>query len=335
VGDLLDNMEKLSKYYILIFFIIIFLMLSIGIINAKTINRDNRIFDYSRYTLSFYDQLDQFQINYTFDDNQSYSKFNIYYQNEDNFQWCAQSFKPNLPVLTKVKLLVYKSDIDCVLILSIKKELNGNDLVVMSKGSNEIPNIDNIGWITFDFPDINVLVNETYYIFVKCYCGYEDSNDISCYSWVNGIETDYYYGESWTIESSNSIDLIRYPSIDFCFETYGCSNRPPYIPKIEGTVLGNIGNYYEYTFQTSDPDNDYIYYCVVGGQLSSEICMGPYKSGEMAKATFSWQRFGTYSVRVKARDINGAESDWGLLEVKMPINYSPNFLLKYIHSFLY
>jgi len=324
-------MKKLFNFNMFIYFIIIILMLSTLNINAKTINKDEYLIDYLLKESSFYDQLDQYQENYTFDENQSYSKFNIYYKNESDYRWCAQSFKPSLPVLTKVNLLLYKCDIDCVLILSIRKDLNGNDLVVMSKGSNEIPDIENTKWIAFDFPDINVLVDETYYIYLKCYCGCLDSQEdnIRCYSWVNGIDTDYLNGESWVIYSSISNDMMNYPFIDFCFETYGCSNRPPYVPKIEGIILGNIGNYYEYTFQSSDPDNDDIYYCVVGGQLSSEVCMGPYNSGDIAKATFAWQISGTYSVKVKARDINGAESEWGSLEVKMPLYYSQNFLLRF------
>jgi hypothetical protein len=32
---------------------------------------------------------------------------------------------------------------------------------------------------------------------------------------------------------------------------------------------------------------------------------------------------------VKARDINGDESDWGYLEVKMPINFSNFYFFNY------
>jgi hypothetical protein len=116
-------------------------------------------------------------------------------------------------------------------------------------------------------------------------------------------------------------------SKDFCFETYGCSNRPPEIPTIEGPINGEVGNYYEYTFQTIDPDEDNIYYCVEGGDSNSEVCMGPFKSGQKAMATFSWDRIGNHFVRVKARDIKGAESDWAVLEVKMP--FTINNYIKY------
>lgn len=333
MGDFLDNMKKLKLfiYYFFLNLILIFMILSIGIINAKYIQDEVDILNYNGKNSNFYDQIDQYQRNYSFDENYSYEKFNIFYKNVDNYQWCAQSFKPNLPVLTKINLLVYKINISCVFIISIRDDLNGNDLVVMSKGSDEISNIENVKWITFDFPDINVLVNKTYYIIAKCYCGCVDyqQDNISYYSWIYGIETQYFTGESWIIKSSNSSEWDNYLIYDFCFETYGCSNRPPNAPKIDGPITGNIDNYYEYIFKTSDPDNDDIYYCVVWGESDSEICMGPFKSGVEAKATFSWHKSGSYSVMVKARDINGAESDWASLEVKMPFSYSYLFLNKY------
>jgi len=156
MGDFLDNMKK-SKSLIYFFFlnlILIFMILSIGIINAQFIKDEVDILNYNGTNSNFYDQIDQYQQNYSFDENHSYENFNIFYQNLDNYQWCAQSFKPSLPVLTKINLLVYKTNISCVFILSIRDDLNGNDLVVMSKGSDEISNIENVKWITFDFHDI-------------------------------------------------------------------------------------------------------------------------------------------------------------------------------------
>jgi hypothetical protein len=307
-------------------FIFINFLLALIIINSNSsdalINKKNDIiFPFINNELNLYDQLDQYQINYTFNSNSSYSNHKIYYQSLNNYQWCAQSFKPTMPVLTKVKLLIYKSNISCVLILSIKDNLSGNDLVVMSKGSNEIFEKENLNWITFDFPDINVIADNTYFIVVKCYSNNCDNEqNLNFYSWIYGTETSYLNGESWLINNLNSNNWENFSTNDFCFETYGCSNRPPFNPKIEGPTNGKIGEYHEYIFQTTDPDNDNIYYCVEGGSTNSEICIGPFKSGEKAKATLSWQRIGTYDVRVKARDIKGAESDWVSLEVKMPIS---------------
>lgn len=319
--------KKINKIILII--ILISILININLFIPNSIAKKNHMIRTDHIQSYDYDQLDQYQNNYTIDNNLSYSNYEIYYIDSNDYQWCAQSFKPTLPVLTKVNLLVYKFNISCVLILSIKDNLSGNDLVIMSKGSSEIFEKNNINWITFDFPDINVITNNTYYIVLKCYSGKPmDDGCPSFYSWVFGTNTNYINGKSWIINKKISIKWSDFLSDDFCFETYGCSNRPPENPTIEGPINGEVGNYYEYTFQTIDPDEDDIFYCVKGGDLNSEVCMGPFKSGQEAKATFSWNMIGTHFVRVKARDTKGAESDWAILEVKMPITFR-NYI-KYI-----
>ena len=127
---------------ILKIFLINIILIS-AFINLNSIDAQNNIkvinnFSIINHTSNNYDQLDQYQRNYSNDFNNSYSDYKLFYESSDNYQWGAQSFKPTIPVLTKVNLLIYKTNISCVLILSIRDNLSGNDLVVMSKGSNEI-----------------------------------------------------------------------------------------------------------------------------------------------------------------------------------------------------
>ena len=98
-------MIKLNKliFNISIIIILLSLIFSMGIINAQFINEENLKINSNRINSNFYDEIDQFQKNYTFNENQSYDNFNIYYENDDKLQWCAQSFKPNLPILSKVR----------------------------------------------------------------------------------------------------------------------------------------------------------------------------------------------------------------------------------------
>jgi hypothetical protein len=331
----LIKIKNILKLF-LINLILILALINLNSINAQINFKVDNNFSIINYKLNNYDQLDQYQNNYSIDVNNSYSDYKIFYKNSDNYQWCAQSFKPTLPVLTKVNLLIYKLNISCVLILSIRNNLSGNDLVVMSKGSNEIFEKNNLNWITFDFPDINVITNNTYYIIVKCYSGlFEFEQNSSFYSWIYGTETKYNNGELWLLNNLNSVNWENILVKDFCFETYGCSNRPPENPTIQGPINGEVGEYYEYTFLTIDPDEDNIYYCVEGGDSESEVCMGPFKSGEQAKAILSWQKIGTHNVRVKARDIKGAESGWTILEVKMPIVNHHNNLIYSLEKYKY
>ncbi|RLF44681.1 MAG: hypothetical protein DRN29_08030, partial [Thermoplasmata archaeon] len=61
--------------------------------------------------------------------------------------------------------------------------------------------------------------------------------------------------------------------------------------------------------------------------------LGPYKSGEKIVISHSWNRRGSYEVRVKAKDIYGRESEWSdPLPVKMPLY---NGLYEKIFDFLW
>jgi outer membrane protein assembly factor BamB len=93
-------------------------------------------------------------------------------------------------------------------------------------------------------------------------------------------------------------------------------NSPPSDPIIDGPTEGKAGVEYDYTFISIDPDGDNISYLIEWGD-GIEIVIGPYPSGEEAVASHSWQR-GAYSIRAKAVDSFGAESNWSELEVTMP-----------------
>ena len=95
----------------------------------------------------------------------------------------------------------------------------------------------------------------------------------------------------------------------------GTENHPPVTPTIDGPTSGTPGTVYTYTFSTTDPDDDDVYYCVNWSDGTGEVCTGPFESGEVVTATHEWSEPGTYAVKVKARDIYGAESDQGTLEV--------------------
>jgi hypothetical protein len=104
-------------------------------------------------------------------------------------------------------------------------------------------------------------------------------------------------------------------------------NNPPNKPELDGQTSGKAGTEYEYTFKSVDPDGDNIFYCIDWGDNSEEICIGPFPSGEEKSTSYSWNSEGTYTVRVKARDINNAESDWTTLTVTIPKNKLINSLL--------
>jgi agmatine deiminase len=99
-------------------------------------------------------------------------------------------------------------------------------------------------------------------------------------------------------------------------------NTPPDQPeKPSGEVSGKIGMTYIYTTQTTDVDGDQVYYKWDWGDGNFSDWIGPFDSGVDATAEKSWEEKGTYSIRVKAKDVYGNESGWSdPLAVTMPCN---------------
>ncbi len=100
----------------------------------------------------------------------------------------------------------------------------------------------------------------------------------------------------------------------------GILNQPPGIPDIEGETNGYYGESYDYTFITTDPDGDDVWYFIEWGDESTSGWIGPYDSGEEAVVSHTWDDEDTYTIRAKAKDIFDAEGEWGTLEVTMPVN---------------
>jgi len=109
-------------------------------------------------------------------------------------------------------------------------------------------------------------------------------------------------------------------AVDTSYALIRESNDPPDIPTIDGETEGTYGESYDYTFVTTDPDGDDIWYHLCWGDKEIIYTYGPYPSGEPLILSYIWSEKGTYIVQCKASDMFDAESDWGTLEVTMPVN---------------
>ena len=94
---------------------------------------------------------------------------------------------------------------------------------------------------------------------------------------------------------------------------------PPTIPDIDGETNGEAGTAYEYTFVSTDPNGDQIKYVVDWGDNTTDTTEF-YDSGATATVSHTWDTEGTYIIKAKAVDEYDGESDWGTLEVTMPVN---------------
>jgi len=97
------------------------------------------------------------------------------------------------------------------------------------------------------------------------------------------------------------------------------SNSPPETPTISGETNGEAGKGYWYTFRVVDPDLNPISFYIDWGD-GNEGWKFEKASGENCYYKHTWSGQGNYTIRVKARDVLGEESDWGYLEVTMPKN---------------
>jgi len=104
------------------------------------------------------------------------------------------------------------------------------------------------------------------------------------------------------------------------FTTGSGGNQAPRAPTISGSSSGTVGRLYNYTVVTTDPDGDNILYFIDWGDTTNSGWIGPYHSAEEIVVSHTWYKRGTYTVKAKAKDVYGAESEWGTLKVKMPID---------------
>ena len=148
----------------------------------------------------------------------------------------AQSFTPTLRILTRIKLKLTK-DIGIYapqyrttanLIVSIRSELNGEDLVTAVVTPEEVPDAYNnslpnpyeqIRLVEVDFDDLSVEMGETYYII----CELESEEGTGHYCWFVHDDTAYdngfawyhsHFYEEWFLKDSTG-------SSDYCFITFG------------------------------------------------------------------------------------------------------------------
>jgi len=99
------------------------------------------------------------------------------------------------------------------------------------------------------------------------------------------------------------------------------SSNPPETPTITGKTEGAAGTEHNFTVSTTDPDGDDVYYWIewFDGDTNG-IWDGPYSSGDQVTFNNSWEEEGTYTIRVKAKDIYDKESDWGTIVFTAPKN---------------
>jgi outer membrane protein assembly factor BamB len=100
----------------------------------------------------------------------------------------------------------------------------------------------------------------------------------------------------------------------------------PTAPTITGHINGKIRKTYTYTFTSSSPLGNDIYYTVDWGDGTTTDWLGPYASGETLMLNHSWRNKGTYLIQARAKDTGNLWGPWGTLSVTMPCSYDMPFM---------
>jgi outer membrane protein assembly factor BamB len=144
-------------------------------------------------------------------------------------------------------------------------------------------------------------------------------------------------GEDGTIYiGSSSYDATHGVDFGYLYAFGSLDPNAPTAPTIIGQTNGKIKKTYSYSFTSSSPLGNDIYYTVDWGDGTITDWLGPYASGEMLTLSHSWGSKGTYTIQARAQDTENLSGPWGTLSVTMPCSYDlplMNFLERVLDRF--
>jgi len=111
-------------------------------------------------------------------------------------------------------------------------------------------------------------------------------------------------------------------------------NTSPEKPTISGPSSGKPKQSYEYSISAIDPDGDDVFYMLDWGDGAITEWLGPYTSGQAQTFLHEWDEEGTFIVKAKAKDLDGAETDWTWLKVSMPFTNQGFIFQKILNNYL-
>ena len=161
-------------------------------------------------------------------------------------------------------------------------------------------------------------------------------NNTGSYLWNTTVVPDgtsYLIRVSATDESNNTGS----DTSNSTFSILNNYNYPPTIPQVIGPSAVGNGINFDFTANTTDPEGDQIYYFFDWGNGNISGWLGPVNSSESVTTSYAWRDDGNYTIRVKAKDIFGGESNWSIshpISIAEQINFS-NVKLGHIYFKLY
>jgi low affinity Fe/Cu permease len=125
--------------------------------------------------------------------------------------------------------------------------------------------------------------------------------------WSNALNNYLNQFGAWSALDYKTIEEWQ-PFNDPSLRITKVSDKPSKPEKIIGPTSGEIGTEYTFTTSSTDPNGDLIKYCF--DWSDSTTWTEQLNSGEDVSLNHTWEKPGTYEIKVKARDQYGLDSDW-------------------------
>jgi parallel beta-helix repeat protein len=160
-----------------------------------------------------------------------------------------------------------------------------------------------------------------------------NQNNTGSYSWNTSVIPN---GDQYLISVTTYDEFFNVGS-DASDSTFTLNNFQPGDLQITGPSQGGNGIPFQFSVVASDPRGQQIYYKWDWGNGNESEWLGPYASNVTTTETYTWENDGNFSIRVKAMNTGGTESNWStphLMFVAEQINFS-NVQLGHIYFKLF
>ena len=166
-----------------------------------------------------------------------------------------------------------------------------------------------------------------------------EGNDIKYFiDWGDGnTEWTGYYSSGEEVEvlhewdSNGDYEITSYAKDNY--ENQGITSDPylirigdqaPDAPTINGPKNGIPEKEYDFTFVTTDPEGDDVYYEIEWGDGAGIPEFGPVESGDEIKLSHTYSTRDTFTIRARAKDSFGKLGDWEQFEIIIPKSKASN-----------